>query len=153
MIELVILDLYGTIWGSNKPQRNGLIDFLDKYRDRKFVVSTDDPDKDVVEQLISGLGISDRILRIYTEQDMVDVEGPYKTGKALSKICSDFKVTSDNAVFIGDGDRDMIDAKREGVSFVHVPYYQLHEEKFSFNMIDLDNLPGRYIDLRSVNSE
>ena len=70
----------------------------------------------------------------------------------MSKICSDLKVNPNNAVFIGDGDRDRIDAEREGVSFVHVPYYQAHEEKFSFNMIDLDNLPSRYIDLRSVNS-
>jgi len=45
MVELVILDLYGTIWGSDKPPRNGLIDFLDMYWDRKFVVATDDPDK------------------------------------------------------------------------------------------------------------
>ena len=143
--------MYKTIWASNQPIRNGLSEFFDRYNDKTFVVATDDPDEEAVIQLLEELGIRENIEKIYTERDMIEVKGKYSLGKDLTKICTEYRTTKGSTVFIGDGDRDRIDARREGIRFVHVPLYESQDENFTFDMIDLDKLPPKYKDLRRVN--
>jgi phosphoglycolate phosphatase-like HAD superfamily hydrolase len=144
--------MYKTIWASNQPIRNGLREFFDRYDGRTFVVATDDPDEEAVIQLLDELGIKDDIKEVYTENDMIEVNGKYNVGKDLTKICAEYNVPKDSTVFIGDGDRDRIDARREGIRFVHVPIYESRDENFTFDLVNLDKLPSKYKDLRAVNS-
>ena len=71
--------------------------------------------------------------------------------KDLKRICADFRVSPNRAVFISDGEKDLEDAQREGVRFVHVPYYDQRDEPFSFLLIDLSKRLPEYLDLRDVN--
>ena len=100
-------------------------------------VATDDPDEVRVHQHLNDLKIAENIESIYTYADMIPVEGKYKRGKDLARICSEHKIPKESAVFIGDGDRDRIDALRERIRFIHVPPYNLETEEFTFDMIDL----------------
>ncbi len=149
MIKLVIIDLYGTIWAAEQPIRNGLKEFLQHYQDKKFALATDDPDEQAVSQLLIELGIRDHIKGIYSGKDLKKVNG--RTRKDLTKICQDFAIANHSAVFISDGNRDRRDAARDGLRFVHVPYYETNAEYFSFGLINLDDLSKRYTDLRTVN--
>ncbi len=151
MIDLVILDMYGTIVGrgNNATPRNGFTEFINRYGDRKIVLATDDDLKDIVNKNLTALGIMDKLNGVYTQEDMLDIPGLGKR-KNLTRICRDFVVAPARAVFISDGDRDLQDAQRAEVKFVHVPYYEQKDEPFSFAIIDLSN-PLAYTDLRGIN--
>jgi FMN phosphatase YigB (HAD superfamily) len=151
MIELIILDMYKTIWSNSKPIRNGLSEFFHRYKDRIFVIATDDPDKNAVNELLDEMGVAEYIKKIYTADDMILVGGKYEMGKNLGSICEEHNVAKDSTIFIGDGDRDRIDSRREEIRFIHVPEYVDKNEKFSFDMIDLENLSQKYKDFRAVN--
>lgn len=151
MIELIILDMYRTIYSSSKPIRNGLNEFFQRYENKIFVIATDDPDKNAVNERLDEMKIAKYIKEIYTANDLVAVEGKYGIGKNLGSICEAHNVAKNSAIFIGDGDRDRIDSEREEIRFIHVPEYMDKNEKFSFDMIDLENIPTKYKDFRTVN--
>lgn len=152
MIDLVILDLYGTIWASRKPPRKGLLNFFDHYKDKKFVVATDEPDTKIAKQLLADLKLLNWIEKIYVSRDMKTAKDAcHGERKDLKQICADFDVPPGRAVFISDGDRDRMAAQRDGVPFVHVPYYERANEAFSFALIELSKKLPMYCDLRNVN--
>jgi len=155
MIDLVILDMYGTIVGrgNNTTPGNGFTEFMNRCQDKKIVLATDDDLRNIVDRNLTDLGIIDKLDGVYTYQDMITLQSyRYREKrKDLKRVCGDFGVDTANAVFISDGDKDLEDAQREGIRFVHVPYYEQQDEPFSFTMIDLSKqLPG-YTDLRDVN--
>lgn len=115
------------------------------------MVATDDPSKEAVMGLLEEIEIVDYIDKIYYGDDMITITGKYATGKDLGRMCSEYGVPRSAAVFIGDSDRDKVDARRERIQFIHVPEYKEEAEKFSFDFIDLDNFQP-YKDLRATNS-
>lgn len=117
---------------------------------KKIVLATDDDLISIVGNL-TDLGIIDKLDGVYTCQDIVTLQGYREKRKDLKQVCKDFGVNTANAVFISDGDKDLKDAQREGVRFVHVPYYGQRGEPFSFTMIDLSKQLPQYTDLRDVN--
>ena len=154
MIDLIILDLYGTLVGrgDNSHPRRGFADFMNRYQDKNIVLATDDSSKKDVNRHLRSLSIIDLLDGVYTGNDMTIIAGYEDKRKNLKKICRDFKVNPNHAVFISDGKRDLEDAKRDKVRFIHVPYYEVEDEIFSFAMINLSGRMRRYLDLRDVNS-
>lgn len=144
--------MYGTIVGrgNNTDSRNGFAEFIDTYKNKKIVLATDDF-RDAVDKNLRDLAIIDRLDGIYCYHDMTEIPGYHGKRKDLERICSDFGIAPANSVFISDGNKDLEDAQREKVKFVHVPYYEQTNEKFSFAMIDLSKQLPKYIDLRHVN--
>lgn len=154
MIDLVILDMYGTIVGrgNNTTPRNGFPEFMDKYQDKNIVLATDDDLRHIVNRNLKELGIIDRLNKVYTYQDMVEIKGYGGKRKDLKRICEDFRVAPNRVVFISDGEKDLEIAQSGRVKFIHVPYYEQKEEPFSFAMINLSKRLPRYLDLRDVNT-
>ena len=154
MIDLIILDLYGTIAIAseydNHP-RNGLYGFLKRNSDKRIVLATDDPLEEAVTAILEEQKIVGQFERIYTGKHLINIRNYKDKRKNLQGICSDLSISPDRSVFISDGNKDRLDAKRDGVKFIHVPKYIQTNEPFSFTMIDLSkNLPW-YSDLRKIN--
>jgi len=118
---------------------------------RKIVLATDDSLRNIVDRNLTDLGITDRLDGVYTYQDMVEIAGYDGKRKDLKRVCKDFGITPAKAVFISDGTKDSVDADRDGVNFIHVPYYEQGDEPFSFAMIDFSKQLPKYLDLREVN--
>jgi len=141
MIDLIILDLYGTMaltTSYDNTPRKGFLDFLEKHKDKKIALATDDPYRDSIDTILDYQGVT--IDHIYTGKDLI------KGRKDLKRICEDHNVAPNRSVFISDGDRDRRDARNAGVRFIHVPKYISKDEPFSFD-IDISKLP-MYRDLR-----
>ena len=155
MIELVILDMYGTIvgMGDNATPRNGFAEFMDRCQDKKVVLATDEQSRDHTDSNLTKLGIIERLDGVYTYQNMVDPPGSRGKVKDLGQICADYGVDPANAVFIGDGNSDLRCAEIYGVKFIHVPRYKKEDEPFSFDIIDLSKSLPQYINLRDVNTD
>ena len=153
MIDLVILDMYGTVVGrgNNATPRNGFPQFMDRYQNKNIVLATDDDLRHIVDRNLRDLGIIDKLDKVYTYQDMVEIKGYHGKRKDLKRICADFRVSPNRAVFISDGEKDLEDAQRDKAKFVHVPYYEQLDEPFSFLLIDLSKRLPKYLDLRDVN--
>lgn len=153
MVDLIILDMYGTIVGrgNNATPRNGFEEFMDRYQDKKIVLATDDDLRNIVDRNLTHLGIIDKLDGVYTDQDMIEITGYPGKRKDLKQVCENFGVVPASAVFISDGDKDLKDAQRDGVRFIHLPYYEQGDEPFSFAMINLSNKLPLYLDLRDVN--
>ncbi|MBI4451197.1 HAD family hydrolase [Candidatus Woesearchaeota archaeon] len=152
MIELIILDMYGTIVGRGNSTipRRGFSEFMERNQGKRMVVATDDDDSNIVTTNLLSLGILDRLDMIYAGDNMVAVNGYGGKRKDLKRICADFRILPKNAAFISDGEKDREDARRDKVHFVHVPYYERHDERFSFSIIDLSKRLPRYLDLRDT---
>ena len=152
MINLILLDMYGTIvgGGNNTSQRNGLHDFVFRHSDKKLVIVTDDPDYEAINSNVHAVGLATYVDRVYGDREMI-FSGDDKR-KDLLRICREYAVAPTRVVFIGDSDRDKDAAKIARIPFVHVPYYESSEESFSFDMIDISKSRfPLYQDLRSVN--
>lgn len=147
MVELVILDMYGTMVYNDitTTPRAGLHEFLQKHKGR-VVVSTDAISRNNVMQTLDTMGVTDKIERVYTGLDCVPVEGYEGRRKPLDLICSAYGARPEDTVFISDGEKDKVDAERTGVNFIYVPAF-VGPERFSFNQIDLEKLVP-YTDLR-----
>ena len=115
------------------------------------MIVTDDPCKDYVKSILSEQGILDHFAEIYTSEDLIAIKNYRGKRKDLARICSLFAVAASQAVFIGDGERDRLDAKREGVKFIHLPKYLENNEPFSFELVSLPENPKNYLDLRRIN--
>ena len=153
MPDLIMLDLYGTLVNAFKKDntpRKGIYSFLEKNKSKKVIV-TDDPCKDYVKSILSEQGILDHFAEIYTGEDLIAIKNYRGKRKDLARICSLFAVAASQAVFIGDGERDRLDAKREGVKFIHLPKYLENNEPFSFELVSLPENPKNYLDLRRIN--
>lgn len=153
MIKLVILDMYGTIIGQgfNTTPRNGFIKFIDKLTNIKVVIVTDYDQEETIKNNLKELGILNRLNKIYTYKDMRTIKGRNHKVKDLNKICLDFNINKEEVIFISDADVDFEDAKREGIKFIHVPFYISKDELFSFDLIDLSKELPDYLDLRQIN--
>jgi FMN phosphatase YigB (HAD superfamily) len=155
MIRLVILDMYGTIVGKdyNTNARKGFREFMQKIKNIKKAIATDFHLTATVHENLKGLRILDEINRVYTYYDLIEIRGYEGKRKNLKNICSELGVKPDEAIFISDAEIDHEDAKRDGIKFVHVPFYEKRDENFSFDMIDLSKDLPAYLDLRNVNRE
>ena len=138
MIKLIIFDLYGTLVrvDSVPQQRAGLIDFLEKNKNKIIIVFTDDYDKERVKKLLKENGIIKYIKKIYYFKD-IDKDDC----KNLGKVCKDFNVKKQEAVFIGDNlvGRDLRSTQKYNIKFIQVPTFG-YNTSFSFDSIDLENI-------------
>ena len=135
MVDLIIVDLYGTIVkpDSSLPVRNGFDEFVQYYRQQgaKIVISTDGPEETVIRTLYE-FDLWDKVDEVYDERDLKRAEhGDFFTGgsyivKNLEKPCRKFSVDPSRAVFVGDNfyGRDQNAADHYGIRFIKVPQYR-----------------------------
>ncbi len=155
MIDLIILDLYGTLAIANEydnTPRDGIMEFLEANNRCKLALATDDPSRESIDAILSYQDIMDRFNRIYTGKDLIDVKGYRGRRKDLIRICADLHVDAGSAIFISDGNEDKSDARRDYIKFIHVPKYIQTDEPFSFSRIDLSRRLPEYRDMRDINS-
>ena len=143
MAELIILDLYGTIIKADERDgvvRDGFLEFLDFYKNKKTAVFSDgNPER--VEADLQLLGLTEKFDRVYDRRDCVNeivytmTNERFKKAllsrgggniKNLEKACRDFSVPKSETVFIGDNfyGRDLKSAEIHGVRFIKVPQYR-----------------------------
>jgi len=143
MTELIIVDLYGTIIKADERDgivRDGFLEFLDFYKDKKKVIFSDG-DAEKVEEDLRRLRLTEKFDGVYDSRDCVDeivyamVNEKFKklllsrgggNIKNLEKACRDFSVPNSEAVFIGDNfnGRDSKSAEIHAVRFIKVPQYR-----------------------------
>lgn len=142
MVDLIILDLFGTIVKADKNDfviRNGLREFLASYSNVKKAVFSD-ADNDSIEYILKGTQIEEYFDGIYGAPFCI-AEGAYKLKdeklrvmcsklrgnvKNLGKVCVDFSVSPGRAVYIGDNfeNRDKKSAEFNVVPFIQVPQFR-----------------------------
>jgi len=150
MIELIVFDLYGTLYCSragDTTRRNGLDIFLTANKDKKIALATDDTRAGALD-VLKKQGIDAYFHHIYGCEDMIR-KGD-KIIKNIPGIAHDFNLSPSQILYLSDGANDYDTALEAGVHFVHVPYYRKADEKFSFSLIDPEAIRG-YLDLRGIN--
>lgn len=130
MLELIILDLFGTIVPIERSGkvRSGLLEFLDFYKGIPVAVFSDMP-RQGVKRILKEFRLAGRVQGVYGEEDMVSVGSlqDSRLVKDLESVCTDFGVGKANAVFIGDNfvGRDARSAEAFGVRLIKVPQYRI----------------------------
>ena len=149
MIDLVILDLFGTIKGRTlRAPREGVRRFFDRNKEKRFALATD-ADAGSAHYFLGQLRLRSRFERIYTCETIVDgYEG--EGNKDIGLICREMGVNVNKAVYIADTERDQEAAQAARVRFIHVPEYQSRKDRFSFDVIDITSKLPPYLDLREA---
>jgi len=155
MVDLIIVDLYGTIVKTDGrlPIRDGFEEFSQFYREQgvKIVLFTDGPEESTI-RLLDRFSLWDEFDEVYTEEDLTLVDyGDFFTGisytlKNLQKPCNKFSTDPTNALFIGDNNygRDQRSADHYEIRFIKVPQYRdeiptWHERDSTKDYVDFDD--------------
>lgn len=149
--DLVIFDLCGTILHDirNVTPRNGFYNFLERYKRANMALATDAMPSEASIAL-KKLDVRHKFYpRIYTLDELVlgDDNRGHKDFRRILRECN-----AKEAVFITDGSgTDLEDAEKAELRCIHIPYFYDDEEKFSFDMLDLEKDLPMYLDLREIN--
>ena len=157
MTELIIINPYGTILPDNNEKitvRNGFHNFLERYKDKKIVLSTYES-KEKVESDLKEVGLDKSFDKIYSKKNMAavaatidDLEKMYKGEdayhilqpalKAWSR--ADFGTPLEEALVISNHHWDVEAARFENGKLIEIPEFTGENDNFSFDSIKIDSL-------------
>ena len=143
--RLILLDCFETLveleGGAYRPRR-GMLEFLSHFASRVgtplAVVS--DAGRSEVERAVKQAGVGGFLVRIYHAGNAAEDLGGGRQRKRLDLAVADFKVSPEQAVFIGDSPLDAEAARHYGVRFIRVP----RSEDRGFSFASLITGPSRY---------
>lgn len=149
MVELIYINLYGTILPENREDlilRNGFLKFLDRYKKVHIAISTYAP-RDIAMSDLKEVGLIDKVEKVYTREDMRFVRVYNKQRNDLKdgypqpglKVWTryDFRTDEDNAIIISDNLLDMVAAEWYNVRAIEVPVFKNKFDTFSFDDISI----------------
>jgi hypothetical protein len=172
MIDLIILNLYGTIVPveGKLVLRKGFESFLERYKDRKIVISARKL-TEYAQSDLRSLGLLDRV-KLYGLEDMLNIvtrdfippeydtvqkeaeyAGKVVTGEIrpkyymsepwLRNIVRENKSSKENSVIISDHLFDVDAAEFENFKIIHTPSFIDENDTFSFDKISINSLKYR----------
>jgi len=144
-VRLIILDCFETLVeldGTQYRPRNGVPAFLEHYtrtRPTTLVVASD-TEREVVNAALDQAGLVQWFAAVYHLGNAIEHLGGGRIRKRLDVPMSDFQVTAEQTVFIGDSPMDAEAARHVRVPFIRVP----RSEDSGFSFAALIGGPSKY---------
>lgn len=148
MIDLIFINLYGTILPENRELilRKGFLEFLERYKSIHIAISTYAP-KDIAIHDLKGVGLIDKFKNVYAQEDMHLIRVYNKARNDLKDgipqpdlrtwARSDFHTNEENAIVISDNLLDMMAADWYNVKAIEIPVFKNDHDNFSFDNISV----------------
>lgn len=150
MINLIIVNLYGTILPENRELmlRKGFLDFLGRHKSRHIAISTYAP-KNVAISDLKAIGLADIVEKVYTQEDMGyvrvynkernDLKDGYLQPMLRAWTRVDFHTNEDKAICISNNLLDMMSADWYNIKAIDVPTFNDKNDLFSFDDVLVDS--------------
>ena len=155
MVELIILDMYGTLVRADVIDgvaRDGLADFLNFYKEKKLAVFSDGEEDRLLDNL-EAIGFSNNFNAVYGSRSCVSelfytmqnpefrremLEFGRGNTKYLTKACENFSISPEKTIFIGDNfsGKDEMSAELNSIRFIKVPQFRLRSPGYHDRMAE-----------------
>jgi|GEM_PF-6004283 hypothetical protein len=147
MIELVVLDIYGTLIFDEKWQeplrRPKVVEFLDLNLNIPTTFYTDADRNEFgaeIQKALQEMGVLPRLEELFYYYDSMDRH----SCKDLSRVAREHGVNVSGIVLIGDGDRDIHSAERYGTKLVVIPSLKNHRRQPIYPLDELGKLESLF---------
>lgn len=144
-VKLILLDCFETmveLAGATYRPRLGIVEFLTHFGSRAGIAIAviSDAQKAEVDAALNQAGLMSYVIALYHAENASESLGGGRARKCLNIPVSNFQVTAEQTLFIGDSPLDAEAAQYYGVQFIRVP----RSEDRSFSFATLITGPSRY---------